>query len=240
MRERFNLAAQATVRIIAKVANPYTPDRKRRRTFKPTGAMVDDKRIQYLTGRASWRGSSDCRRADLIYRAIAFYLHQVGQIETSNSYDPAGWLDVHLGSVTTAIPSGGDVYSGQHLEHQRPWYAERRATRPSVGTKRAKRRVKHLSCRPSRYQADTNYRISKALVETAQRTSDRRGQRSQPHTGPYNPMRTFISHKTQRAGVCVQRIAPFVVTVTSLTVLRVTTLSIHAPGWLPRQTPAQR
>ncbi len=50
VRERFNLAAQVTVRIIAKVADAYKPDRKRRRTFKPPGAMAYDTRSPLLAG----------------------------------------------------------------------------------------------------------------------------------------------------------------------------------------------
>ena len=50
-RDRFNLAAQVTVRVIAKLADAHTLGRKHRCNFKPLKSMVDDKRSPLLTGR---------------------------------------------------------------------------------------------------------------------------------------------------------------------------------------------
>src|SRR4051812_35298029 len=44
-RELFGLAAQLTVRCIAKVADAYKLDRKTQRTFRPQGAVAYDDRI---------------------------------------------------------------------------------------------------------------------------------------------------------------------------------------------------
>src|ERR687886_1314952 len=44
-RETFHLAAQLTVRCIAKVADAYKLDRKIQRTFRPTAAVSFDDRI---------------------------------------------------------------------------------------------------------------------------------------------------------------------------------------------------
>src|SRR5712691_7295541 len=45
VRETFHLAAQLTVRCIAKVADAYKLDRKSLRTFQPLGAVAYDNRI---------------------------------------------------------------------------------------------------------------------------------------------------------------------------------------------------
>src|ERR671932_850858 len=45
VRETFGLAAQLTVRCIAKVADAYTLDRKVQRSFAPHGAIAYDERI---------------------------------------------------------------------------------------------------------------------------------------------------------------------------------------------------
>lgn len=44
-RERFGLSAQATVRCIAKVADAHKLDRRRQRSFRPTGAVAYDLRL---------------------------------------------------------------------------------------------------------------------------------------------------------------------------------------------------
>jgi IS605 OrfB family transposase len=48
VRETFHLAAQLTVRCIAKVADAYKLDRKTQRTFQPHGAVAYDDRILSL------------------------------------------------------------------------------------------------------------------------------------------------------------------------------------------------
>jgi putative transposase len=45
IREKFNLSAQLTIRVIAKVADSYKLDRKTRRTFRSTGSIAYDDRI---------------------------------------------------------------------------------------------------------------------------------------------------------------------------------------------------
>ena len=246
VRERFDLSAQVTVRIIAKVADAYKLDRKRKRRFNPLCSIAYDKRIlswklseqtvniwtmdgrqriPFLAGQRQLELLQSLQgEADLIYRAGEFYLHQVCEIETPDPDDPEGWLGVDLGIVNIATTSDGDVFSGEQLENKREWYAERRATLQSVGTKSAKRRLKQLSGRQSRFQTDTNHCISKALVETAQRTGRgialedlsgirertrvRCGQRNKHHNWPFYQLRQFVSYKAELTGVVVQLVDP--------------------------------
>lgn len=242
-----NLSSQVVVRCIAKVADAYKLSRKRKRTFNPLGAIAYDERI------LSWKTRDEQRvsiwaiggrqhipfatgerqkemlehrqgQADLIYRGGELYLHQICEIETPDPDDPEGWLGVDLGIVNLAVTSDGDVFSGEQLEARRQWYADRRATLQAVGTKSAKRRLKQLSGRQSRFQKDTNHCISKALVETAQRTGRgialedlsgissrtrvRRGQRNKHHNWPFYQLRQFLSYKSEMYGVPVQFVDP--------------------------------
>jgi hypothetical protein len=65
-RERSGLTAQVVARAIPKVSDPYKPDRKAQRTFRPTGSIAYDDRILtwhvaegfvsiWTTGRPDWQ-----------------------------------------------------------------------------------------------------------------------------------------------------------------------------------------
>jgi len=216
VREKFGLSAQVTVRIEAKVANAYKLDHKHKRAFLKHGAIAYDERI--LSWRPSdqtiniWTANGRQRmpfvcgerqlqllehrqgQADLVYRNGEWYLHQICEVTESPEFDPTGWLGIDLGIVNLAVTNDGKVFSGDQIEVRREWYAKRRAILQSVGTKSAKRRLKQLSGRQSRFQKYTNHCISKTIVETAKdtkrgialenlkgirgRTRLRRGQRS--------------------------------------------------------------
>ena len=242
-----NLSSQVVVRCIARVADAYKLDRKHKRTFKPLAAIAYDERI------LSWKTHKEPRvsiwtiegrqhiaftmgehqknmlenrlgYADLVYRDGMYFLHQVCEIETPDLSDPQGWLGVDMGIINLATTSDGDVFSGKQLEAKRQWYADRRATLQTVGTKSAKRRLKQLSGKQSRFQKDTNHCISKMLVETAQRTGRgvaledlsgisnrtrvRRGQRNKHHNWPFYQLRQFVSYKAALVGVPIQLIDP--------------------------------
>jgi putative transposase len=241
-----DLSSQVIVRAIADVADAYKLNHKSPRTFKPYGAISYDQRIlrwytnwqevsiwsvegrlhiPYLCGKhqrlllKSLQG-----QADLVYRDGEFYLHQICNIETPDPDDSEGWLGVDLGIVNLAVDSNGDTFSGDHVEAKRHWYEKRRKILQSVGTKSAKKRLKQLSRRQSRFQRDTNHCISKALVAKARRhnlgiamedlhgitkrTTVSRAQRSRHSNWGFYQMQTFVSYKAEIFGVPVQFIDP--------------------------------
>ena len=246
VREKFGLSAQVTVRMEAKVADAYKLDRKTKRHFLKHGAITYDERI------LSWRLSDQTisiwtmggrqrmsflagerqlkllehrmGQADLILRDGEWYLHQVCEVNESPEFDPTGWLGVDLGIVNLATTSDGQVFSGAKVEARRQWYEYRRAVLQSVGTKSAKRRLRQLSGRQSRFQRNTNHCISKTIVETAKdtergialedlkgirsRTRLRRGQRSRHSNWSFWQMRQFVTYKAILAGVPVVFVDP--------------------------------
>jgi IS605 OrfB family transposase len=241
-----SLSSQVVVRAIADVADSYKLDRKTKRTFKPFGAISYDERIlHWYTDRQEvsiWTVGGRLHipyqcgerqrlmlktlqgQADLVYRNGKFYLHQACNVETPDPNDPAGWLGIDLGVVNLAVDSDGDTFSGDKVETKRRWHEDRRKALQSVGTKSAKRRLKQLSGRQSRFQTDTNHCISKALVAKArrhnlgiaiedlsgisQRTTVRKAQRSRHLNWSFCELRIFLSYKAQLFGVPVQLIDP--------------------------------
>lgn len=246
VREKFDLSAQVTVRQIAKVADAYKLDRKRKRRFRKHGSIAYDKRI------LSWRLKDNTiniwtmkgrqripfvcgpkqqellkhrfGEADLIYRNGKFFLHQVCEIVESDEYDPTDWLGIDLGIVNLATDSDSTVFSGEQTENKRRWYENRRAVLQSVGTKSAKRRLKQMSGRQSRFQKDTNHVLSKTIVVKAQRTHRgiamedlsgirngtrvRKSQRSRHSNWSFYQLKNFVTYKAKLHGVPFQLVDP--------------------------------
>jgi IS605 OrfB family transposase len=165
------------------------------RTFKPRGGIAYDARIlRYYLDKAQvsiWTTQGRQRVAlvtrphharllkyqhgesDLVYRKGNFYL-----LATCDVPEPAGprredeqavdgVLGVDLGIKELASDNDGDSFSGAIVEEKRQWYAERRATLQSVGTKSAKRRLRQLAGKEKRFRRDVNHVISKQLVGKA-------------------------------------------------------------------------
>jgi predicted transposase len=167
IKDDFALAAQMVVRCLAKVADSYKLSRETQRIFKRRGAIAYDarilsydtanqsvsiwtlqgrQRIAYAVGTPqqqlleSQRGESD-----LIYRRGAFYLLAVCDVEDVAPELIDEVIGVDFGIVNIATTSDGQSFSGQEIERSRQWYASRRCTLQSVGTRSAKRRLRWLS-----------------------------------------------------------------------------------------------
>ena len=191
-REQFGLAAQMTVRCIAKVADAYKADRKTRRRFKRYAAQPYDDRIFRLcsdTHLSIWtvhgrltipyvcgprqRALLAYRKGevDLMYLKGVFYIAVVCDILEPEEMGIERVLGVDLGIVNLAVDSDGTVYTGDAVEHKRQRYHARREGLQRHGTRSAKRRLRHLAGKQARFQSTINHTISKRLVERAQRSA---------------------------------------------------------------------
>ncbi len=192
IRQRFDLSAQVAVRVIAKVADAYKLDRKHQRTFAPLGSIAYDARI--LSWRLSdhtvnlWTIDSRLRlsflcgerqlallrsmqgEADLVYRNGEWFIYQTCNAEEPPMGTPDDFLGVDVGIVSVATDSDGESYSGAAIDDNRRRFAHRRRNLQRKGTKSAKRKLRKLSGRQSRFQKNTNHCIAKALVSKAERT----------------------------------------------------------------------
>jgi len=192
VRERYELSAQMTVRLLAKVADAYKLDRKARRRFRPHGSIAYDRNILSwklpaqtvsiwtVGGRQTIPFVAGERQlallpfmqgeADLIFRRGEFYLHQVCEVEEPPTEDVSEFLGVDLGIVNLATDSDGTVHSGRAVNNVRYRHRRLRARLQSKGTKSARRRLKQLSGKEHRFATNTNHTISKRIVARAKDT----------------------------------------------------------------------
>jgi len=106
--------------------------------------------------------------ADLVWRAGVYYLHITQSQEAPDEAMPEGGvLGVDLGITNLAMDSEGEQFSGAVIRIVRGRYHLRRQRLQKVGTRNAKRRLRQMRRRESRFQKDTNHCISKQLVQKA-------------------------------------------------------------------------
>lgn len=200
VRREYGLAAQMTIRAIAKVSEAYKRDRSKQPHFRPHGAMVYDERILSfpridraslltLDGRveAPFRFGSHakemlaCKRgqADLLYRASnnTFLLAITVDTPEPTPSDTDDFVGVDLGIIQLATTSDGEFLNHStgpkhsHVNQVRARYGRFRRKLQKKGTKSAKRLLKRRSGREKRFAKDVNHCLSKAIVSTAQGTA---------------------------------------------------------------------
>jgi putative transposase len=192
VRKQFDLSAQVTVRVIAKVADTYKVDKAVRHVFKLTGSIsYDDRILSWQIDKSTvsiWSVAGRLRvpfacgqrqrallrtrhgEADLVLRGATFYLFATCEVEEP---DPAAFEDalgVDLGIVNIAMDSDGQTHTGATVEQARCRYAHRRHNLQRKGTHAARRKLARLKGKQRRYQTDINHQISKRLVQSAQDT----------------------------------------------------------------------
>lgn len=191
-RSTFGLAAQLTVRCISKVADAYKVDRKRQRTFTPTGSIAYDDRIlswnlqdravsiwtlagrqliPFVCGARQWELLRTRHgETDLAFVNGAWYLLAVCDVETPEPIDVDGALGIDLGVTNIAVDSDGTIHSGKTIKAVRYRHRRLRTKLQRLGTHGARRRLRKLAGQESRFANHTNHVISKQLVGAAERT----------------------------------------------------------------------
>jgi putative transposase len=156
--------------------------------------------------------------SDLICQDGAWFLSATCEVpEQPLNEDPAGFIGVDLGIVEIATTSTGQRHAGRLLNRYRRQQMRLRAKLQKKGTKSAKRLLKRQRRKESRRARDVNHRISKSIVEQAERTGhgialeDLKGirgrvrqakrNRSVLHSWSFAQLRDFIVYKARRAGV---------------------------------------
>jgi IS605 OrfB family transposase len=191
-REKFLLAAQMVVRCIAKVADAYKLDQKKRRRFKRYAAQPYDDRIFRFcsdTEVSLWSTQGrltipyqcgERQRAllayrkgeiDLMYIRGVFYLAVVCDVLEPEEMGIERILGVDFGIVNLAVDSDGTVYSGADVEQTRKKFTRRRESLQRHHTRAARRKLRQVANTHARFQANTNHSIAKQIVERAQRSS---------------------------------------------------------------------
>src|SRR5215469_11727564 len=93
--------------------------------------------------------------ADLVWRAGTYYLHVTQSRDAPPEAEPnGGTLGVDLGIVNLATDSEGERFTGAQVQTVRARYHLRRRHLQKVGTRNAKRRLRQMRRRESRFQSD--------------------------------------------------------------------------------------
>lgn len=246
IRSQFGLSAQVAVRVIGKVADAYKLDRQSKRTFRSTGSIAYDDRIlswqlakstvsiwtvegrlhiPFVCGERQ-RALLESRQGetDLVTFRGAFFLSATCEVQEPEPIDVEGALGVDLGVTNIAVDSDGEVHSSSEVNSVRQRHRRLRAKLQRKGTKSARRRLRQLSGKESRFARNVNHVISKQLVTKAkdtkraialedlegirQRVTVRRRQRATLHSWSFFQLRSFVSYKAQRVGVPVVFVDP--------------------------------
>ena len=239
LRADFGLTAQAAVRTIAKVADAYKVSRKTAPAFRPDAAQpYDDRILRFVRDGAAvslWTlqgrmvipvvmGEHQRRlmayrkgEVDLCLVRGKWYLAATCDVPETDEFEAEDWLGVDLGIVALASDSDGRIYTGADVERVRRKLARRKAGLQKRGTKAAKRRLRKLAGKEARFRRHTNHVLSKAIVQTAERSGRGvaieelsglrsrvkapRSQRSRLHSWGFHQLRSFLGYKAKRAGV---------------------------------------
>ena len=126
--------------------------------------------------------------------------------------------------MNLATDSEGEHFTGKVIHIVRTRYHLRRQRLQKVGTKNAKRRLRQMRRRESRFQSDVNHCISKKLVQQAavarkavaledlsgirERTTVQRAHRYERHSWAFFQLRQYITYKAAQAGVPVRLVDP--------------------------------
>ena len=245
IRARFNLAAQATVRAISKAAETFARDKSKCHQFKPLGAICYDERIASfkkddqislwtLGGRKLFKFvcgplqraklATQKGQMDLMFRKGKFYIIATCNAQEEPQIKPTGCLGVDLGIVNIATDSDGNAYTGSAVERVRVRHNYNRRRLQKKWTRSARRRLKRIGDRESRFRKNENHRISKEIVLRAKgtcraialeelkgirgRTTVRRKGRNKHLSWSYHQLRAFIEYKAKLAGVPVVAVDP--------------------------------
>lgn len=185
------LSAQMIVRAISKVADSYKLDKKRRRAFKPLGAIAyDDRILRWRESEVSiWTTAGRERvpfvcgertaellksrqgESDLVFRGGKWFLLATVNVEEPPPGTPEDWIGVDFGIVNIATDSDGETHTSEKTEKSRKRYERIRSKLQAAGTKSAKRHLKKLAKRERRMKKDSNHVISKRLVSKAAESS---------------------------------------------------------------------
>ena len=245
IKDKFGLQAQLVIRAIAKVCEAYKRDKNIKPSFRLNGNVVYDQRIlsykglEYVSivtmnGRlkipiriGEYQKARFDRvkgQADLICKNNIFYLMVITEVPELSKFDAVGVLGIDLGIVNLATDNDGITYSGKQIDDIREKTNILRTNLQKAGTKSAKRHLKKLSGKESRFHKDVNHCISKNIVTKAKDTRQmialedltgirksvtvRKAQRSRIHSWSFWQLRSFIEYKSIISGVSVILVNP--------------------------------
>lgn len=246
LRAKFGLSSQMAVRAIGKAVECFARDRTVCPVFRPDGAMTYDERLMSFKGVDTvslltldgrqlvpliygeyQRERFDRMKGqvDLVLRDGRFYLYASITLPDGAPIEPTDFLGVDLGIVHLATDSDGQTYTGAAVETVRQRHARQRRGLQRRNTRGAKKKLKRLARKESRFRRHENHCISQQIVRSAQGTQRgialenltgirtrgatvRRKQRSRQSGWAFAQLRDFVVYKATLAGVPVVAVDP--------------------------------
>ena len=248
IREKHGLSAQLAVRCISKACESYKINKKVCPKIKKHSAVTYDQRIltfkglnqvsiSTLSGRIKlpilvrdyFKGHANRIKGqvDLLYINKEFYLYATCDMPEETTNEPKEYIGVDLGVNNIAVTSDKEFFSSEKIENKRTKYTKLRKHLQKKQTKSAKRKLKKISGKESRFRKDVNHQISKKIVSKAKSTNsaialeDLKGikertivkkchkkQRDKRNAWSFYQLRLFIQYKAQLAGVPVVIVNP--------------------------------
>ena len=169
----------------------------------------------------SWQTAS----ADLCYNPHKkrFYLHVVVKQDALVAEPTGRVVGCDLGIARIAVTSSPQFFSSQSLRHRVRQYEHLRSLLQAKGTRSAKRHLKKMSKRWTRFQAGQNHMIANAILASLSAgdvlvledlTGIRDGCRHQKkQRGPFHrwsfaQLRAFLLYKAERKGITIVLVDP--------------------------------
>lgn len=187
LKKTSRLSAQTLVRCISKVSDAYKLDKKRKRHFKPLGAITYDTRILSYSKQSQevsiWSVDGRLKipfvchnpkylpyikgEADLVTKKGKFYLFQTIEVPEDDVKDVEEFIGVDFGQTNITTLSDGTSFGSDDLNKVRDKYFKVRRSVQSKGTQGSKKLLKRLTGREQRHATITNHTIAKQIVEKA-------------------------------------------------------------------------
>ena len=249
-KDKFPLSSQMVIRAISKVADAYKLDKKTKRGFFKHGAIAyDDRILSYkleddlvsiwtTKGRLKVSIVAGERQkellktrkgeSDLVFTNGKFFLNAVCDVDEPELFDFSTHIGIDLGIVNIATTCDGKQYSGEQVEEKRKKDLTLRCDLQRKGTLSAKKKLKRLANKHSKFQKDVNHRISKELALEAKRHSKalaleelkdlskntkkekrlRKTTRAKVSNWAFYQLRKFVEYKAGLNGVTVTMVDP--------------------------------
>jgi putative transposase len=246
-RERFGLSANLTIRAIARACAALKVPEKAHSTFAPTSIDYDQRifsfrewdwtfsltllhsrqRIETLLGdrqRTLLKGRKPTSATLVRRRDGVYFLHVQLTDAAPEPIEATDVIGVDLGVVNLAVTDEGRTFSGDGVESVRRKYHRIRKTCQRTGTKSAKRKLRRVRMKESRYRANENHIISKRLIEHARgtgkaiaiedlegivdRMTAKKADRSRLKGWAFYQLRQFVIYKAIREGIPVIPVDP--------------------------------
>ena len=231
VRTQFDLGAQATCLVCAKVADAYKLDRKVQREFRPLGSVafdvrnlriyLDKKQVSIWTVGQREKIPFVCgerqdevlrrgliKQSDLVlHRDGKWFLNVAVTLPDALEEKVTDILGIDLGLAIIAADSDGNKFSGKAMNKIRMRNQSLRSKLQAKGTKSAKRLLRKRNKKEHNFVKNENHRISKQIVSLAKRTN--RGIAIEELTGIRSRIRARKRTRTKLHGWSFHQLGEF-------------------------------